>query len=100
MKSLLLSNQIDPKRIHRLDALFQSLDPDVQQAIFQSHTMGNCFIRSMEGFIHELRQLRDAFTILRYSYELNGFVVNDSLLFEFVDIPHDYCHSKIGRNSP
>lgn len=83
LKTLLLAQCCPTKDIrgHYLDELFGLLDEPVRESILASFPMGDgSHTRDREEFFLQLKEVRNAFSILRYSYELSGYAFQ----YEFV----------------
>lgn len=83
LKALLLSRSIEPSRIHKLDELFDKLDSDIQNEIIRDFPMGEgLHTRDEQEFMLQLHENRDAFAIMRYSHEMDGFAFQHEFVFK------------------
>lgn len=82
LKTLLLSRSIEPSRIHKLDELFDKLDSDIQNKIIRDFPMDKgSHTRDEQEFMLQLHENRDAFAIMRYSHEMDGFAFRYGFVF-------------------
>lgn len=81
LKTLLLSESIEPSKNHKLDELFDKISSNIQDEIIRDFPMGEgSHTRDKQEFMLQLHENRDAFAIMRYSYEMDGFAFQ----YEFV----------------
>lgn len=80
-KAMLLAQCEKPGNIHKLDDLFEKLSDDIQKSIIDSFPMGEgTHTRDRDEFMLQLHEVRDAFSIIRYCYEMTSY----SFHYEFV----------------
>lgn len=81
LKTILLAQCEKPGNIHKLDDLFEKLSYDIQESIISSFPMGEgTHTRDRDDFMLQLHEIRDAFPIIRYCYEMTSY----SFHYEFV----------------
>lgn len=81
LKSILLAQCEKPGNIHKLDELFGNLSADTQDSIIDSFPLGEgTHTRDRDEFMLQLHEIRDAFPIIRYCYEMTSY----SFHYEYV----------------
>lgn len=98
LKTLLFTQCDFPKKMHYLDDLFKKLNPDTQNEIVVScSTMQNNGEDYRDMFLLKLHESRDAFSILRYAYELNGFVFDALFIYDLALVLREVAREKLAE---
>ncbi len=89
IKAILLNNQIEITRTHKLNALFNMLPSNVKAEIKKNHPCSNIRI---EHFELNLKEVKNAFPILRYGYEYSSMACNVVFIAELANTLAQFCN--------
>lgn len=100
LKSLLYMNMKHPKKMHDLDKLYDALEEEIRDEIYELHPKGNCPVMSLPDYFYlQIQEWRKGFEVLRYRHELKGHACNAQFIMELTDtlriIAAKRCREKI-----
>lgn len=98
LKALLYANQQFEIRTHELDELYEMLDSELEQEIYEMHPKGNLAEQRLPDYFYlQIKELRKAFTFFRYEHEWGSWASNIQFLIELADTLRIVAISKYKR---
>lgn len=99
LKTLIYRSGRKPPRGHNLERLFEAIDENEQSEVIAS-CLPHLRRQTADEFMLSLREIGNAFSVLRYSYERTGYVLDFLFVLSLAEALHDLANKSCDPSAP